>query len=487
MDESEQRNLGEQDAFDAFMSGDLPTPAASSDSGSARPVEPEAAAVAAEPEVPVAASDGVAEESGHGHESAHASHSQAGHSEAGHSHAGHSHAGHSHGPHRWLDFPLDATGRLLATAAGVALLIALIGTVVLWPSGDAEVPQVLSTVGVDRYTVEVTEVVTGDCYGAPSEIPCDTISFLRDDGVAGVYTQTNSEFTSPVAVGDRVVVADQAGLGVENEFRYYFLDFDRDAPLYWLAVLFAAAVIGLGRSQGVRSLVALLASFVILATFTLPALLDTDSPVLVAIVGSAGVAAVTFYLTHGITHLSTVALLGSLTSLTLTGVLAWIFVPAANLTGLSSEDSLFLIAGNAEINIQGILLAGMIIGTVGVLDDVTITQASAVAEIHAANPAAPSKRIYDSALRVGRDHIGSTTNTLVFAYAGASLPLLMLLTQAQLSLGDALTSETIAIEIVRSLVGGIGLIASVPITTALATWVVRQSAASPAEKAAAAD
>ncbi|MGI9624868.1 MAG: YibE/F family protein, partial [Acidimicrobiales bacterium] len=148
------------------------------------------------------------------------------------------------------------------------------------------------------------------------------------------------------------------------------------------------------------------------------------------------------------------------------------FTDATRLTGLSDEDSLFLLAAGEQIDLRGILLAGIIIGTIGVLDDVTVTQSAAVAEIHEADPTMSSGRLYRSALRVGRDHIGSTTNTLAFAYAGAALPLLLVLTQAQLNISTALTSEIIAIEIVRALVGGIGLVASVPITTALAAWAV---------------
>ncbi len=381
--------------------------------------------------------------------------------------------GHSHSsPPRWWDYPLDSAGKRLAIGAVVALGVALFGMIALWPDGDAEVPEVFNNVGVDRLDVRVDDVVREQCFATPVEIECDTITFRLPDGTTGSFQQTPSVYTPVVEPGDQIVVANQTDPNIDERFRFYFLDFQRAKPLLILAGIFAAAVIVLGRSQGVRSLVALAISAVILVMFTLPALLETSSPVLVAIVGSAGVATVTLYLTHGVTHLSTVSLLGSLASLGLTGTLAWIFVEATNLTGLSDEDALFLLAGDNEIDLRGILLAGMIIGTVGILDDVTVTQSSAVAELHDANPAMPRRRLYGSALRVGRDHIGSTTNTLVFAYAGAALPLLMLLAQAQLNLGWALTSEIIAVEIVRALVGGIGLIASVPITTALATWVV---------------
>ena len=388
---------------------------------------------------------------------------------------GHSHSGVNTGS-RWWDFPLDDTGRWLAAAAIATLALTVVGVLVLWPSVDAEIPAALGTVGVERLNVDVTTVVTESCVGNPdAPIQCETINFSLPDGSTGNFQQTPSIATPNIADGDPLVVADQ-GPDIDPSFRYYFLDFQRTTPLLLLAGIFALAVVVLGRLQGVRSLVALLISFGVLLWFTLPALLETSSPVLVAIIGSAAVATVTLYLTHGVNHLTTVSLIGSLASLSLTGFLAWLFVDAARLTGLSDEDSLYLLVGNDQLDIRGVLLAGMIIGTIGVLDDVTVTQSAAVAEIHHANPHMAPRRLYQSALRVGRDHIGSTTNTLVFAYAGAALPLLMLLTQAQLPLGRALTSEIIAVEVIRALVGGVGLIASVPVTTALATWVVRASA-----------
>ena len=390
---------------------------------------------------------------------------------------GHSHAQSS--PARWWNYPFNQAGIRLGIGALVALGVALVGTIVLWPDRTTEIPAVFQNVGVDRLDVTVEDVVREQCFATPVEIDCDTVTIRLPDGTIGSFQQTPSVYTAVIEPGDEIVVANQTDPNIDERFRFYFLDFQRTRPLLLLTGIFAAAVIILGRVQGLRSLVALGISAVILVGFTLPALLETSSPVLVAIVGSAGVATVTLFLTHGVSHLTTVSLLGSLASLGLTGTLAWFFVEATNLTGLSNEDALYLLAGNEAIDLRGILLAGMIIGTVGILDDVTVTQSSAVAELHAANPAMGPTRLYRSALRVGRDHIGSTTNTLVFAYAGAALPLLMLLTQAQLDLSRALTSEIIAIEIVRALVGGIGLIASVPITTALATWVVHAEPGKP--------
>lgn len=382
--------------------------------------------------------------------------------------------GHAHGPgaSKWFDFPLNGPGRRLAVLAGAIGTLTVVLMIVLWPSEDIEVPQVLAGSGVDRLDVTVDEVVETDCIGAPdSPVQCFSVRFATPEG-RGAFQLTPSVSTPDIDGGDRIIVADQ-GTDVEERFRYFFLDFQRERSLVILLLLFAGAVVVLGRLQGVRSLVALALSFVVLAVFTLPALLETGSPVLVAVTGSAAVAIITVYLTHGVTHLSTVALLGSLSSLTATGVLAWIFVRATSLTGLSDENGLFLLAGNDRIDLPGVLLAGMIIGTIGVLDDVTVTQASVVAELHEADRSTSARGLYVAALRVGRDHIGSVTNTLVFAYAGAALPLLLLFTQAQLSLGTILTSEIVAIEIVQALVGGVGLICSVPLTTALAAWVVR--------------
>jgi uncharacterized membrane protein len=156
-------------------------------------------------------------------------------------------------------------------------------------------------------------------------------------------------------------------------------------------------------------------------------------------------------------------------------VLAWIFVAGTHLTGLATEESGLLAASLSGVNLQGLLLGGIVIGSLGVLDDVTVTQASAVWELHQANPTYGFQRLYAAGLRIGRDHIASTVNTLVMAYAGASLPLLVLFTLASRKLGDVATSEIVAQEIVRTLVGSIGLVSAVPITTALAAFVADRS------------
>jgi uncharacterized membrane protein len=214
--------------------------------------------------------------------------------------------------------------------------------------------------------------------------------------------------------------------------------------------------------------------------FVLPALLQGESPLLVAIVGSAAVMFVILYLAHGVSAQTTTALLGTLASLVIIAILAGLFIEAARIVNLGTEEATFLQISASQVDLRGLLLGGVIIGSLGVLNDVTVTQASAVWALRAADPSASPRHLYRSAMRIGRDHIASTVDTLVLAYAGAALPLLLLFTLASRPVGDVVTGELVAEEIVRTLVGSIGLVASVPITTALAAFVASKAAATPA-------
>ena len=255
--------------------------------------------------------------------------------------------------------------------------------------------------------------------------------------------------------------------------QYVFADTERRSPLLLLLALFAVAVVVLGRWTGVRALLGLGLSLVVVTVFVLPALLDGRSALLVALVGSAAVMLIALYLSHGVSVQTSIAVLGTLASLSLTVVLAEVFVRASALTGLGSDETGLISATVANVDLRGLLLAGIVIGSLGVLDDVTVTQSSAVWELHLANPAASARELYRAGLRIGRDHIASTVNTLVLAYVGASLPLLVVYTLAGSQVGDVLTSEVVAQEVVRTLVGSIGLVAAVPLTTLLAALTVR--------------
>jgi uncharacterized membrane protein len=186
------------------------------------------------------------------------------------------------------------------------------------------------------------------------------------------------------------------------------------------------------------------------------------------------------YLTHGVNHRTNVAFLGTMASLALTALLAAIFVAATHLTGLVDETVSFLQLGSAEIDVTGLLLAGIVIGALGVIDDVTVTQVSAVWELHATDPDASARQLYRSAITIGRDHIASTVNTLVLAYAGASLPLLLILVTQAEGAGLLLNRELLAVEVLRALVGSIGIVAAVPLTTAVAAIVAARLTPMPA-------
>lgn len=255
--------------------------------------------------------------------------------------------------------------------------------------------------------------------------------------------------------------------------QYAFADVERTRPLLLLAGLFAAFVVVLGRWTGLRALFGLGLSLFVVVAFVLPALLSGSDALLVALVGSAAVMFTVLYLAHGVKVQTSIAVLGTLASLLLTVLLAEGFVRLTALTGLGSDETSLISATVGTIDLRGLLLAGIVIGSLGVLDDVTVTQSSAVWELHLANPAASAGELYRAGIRIGRDHIASTVNTLVLAYVGASLPLLVIYSLAQSSLGDVLTSEVVAQEVVRTLVGSIGLVAAVPLTTALAALTVR--------------
>ena len=393
-------------------------------------------------------------------------------------------AGHGHGR-----APESARLRraLLLVLAPFALAT-LIGLVVLWP--DAQ-PPAREGIGVADEVVRGTVVArrTFDCtpdLAPPPEDPGAPLPRCLEASVQLTSGPDRSVVRLRSVIGDSPIdmdVGTKLVLGVEAdaepEFRYRVIDVQRGRPMLLLGLIFVVAVVALGRWRGVASIVGLALSLLVLVKFVLPAVLSGANPLPIAVVGSAAIMFVAVFLSHGFGARSSVAVLGTLLSLLLTGVLAGAFVAASQFTGLATEEATFIRAVYGQVDVHGLLLAGVIIGSLGVLDDVTVTQASAVWELRAADPSASQRTLFTSGLRIGRDHIASTVNTLVLAYAGASLPLLLLFTVAGRPLGDVLTSEVIAQEVVRTLVGSIGLVASVPITTALAAFVaVREKALS---------
>ena len=276
--------------------------------------------------------------------------------------------------------------------------------------------------------------------------------------------------------GDRVFVdIFQDELGAET---VYVVDFVRNKALYLLAFIFILAVIIVGRAKGLRALVSLALSFVVIIKFILPQILAGRDPFLISLVGGLAIMAVIIYFTEGINRKSHIAIFSVLLSLLLTLILSVIFTNLARLTGLSQEDTIFLIGiGQVEINFRGLLLAGMLIGAIGVLDDIIVGQIETVARIKEANPSLSPRKIFMLAYKVGNTHLGAIINTLFLTYAGASLSLLLLFVihqESGLSLTRALNSEAVTTEVIRTMVGSIGVMASMPIATFLAAFGIKK-------------
>lgn len=275
--------------------------------------------------------------------------------------------------------------------------------------------------------------------------------------------------TRVFTAGDDVILLHMPADGGQGP-SYQLSDHDRSGSLWLVGAAFVLAVIAFGRWRGLTALVGLAVTFALLLWFLIPAILDGRPPLLTAIVCAAAIMLAVLYLTHGFTMSTSIAVIGTLGSLTLTGVLAMVAIDLTSLTGITDDSSLYLDL-SYRINTQGLLLASVIIGSLGILDDVTVTQAATVRELAHANPAYTLLQLYRAGARVGRAHVASVINTIILAYAGASLPLLLMFSVGSQPLGEVITTPVIAQEIVRSAAGTLGLIAAVPLTTALAALV----------------
>jgi uncharacterized membrane protein len=388
---------------------------------------------------------------------------------------GHGH-GHSPAP------PAGRRVRLLIAALLVPCALAtLVGMVLMWPAGGP--PTTARPVTQQPVHAEVVSATASDCSAGSGDGKCVALVVRMADGPMpgrDLVQVVPVEPGSPTfAVGDRVVLA-WSGADPNDPGSYQVVDFQRGAPLGWLAAIFAGAVLLLGRWRGLAALAALVLSFAVLLLFVLPSILAGHDPLAVAVVGSCLIMFVVLYLTHGPSARTSTAVLGTLLSLALIGGLGAAFSVAARLTGLDDQTSNLIATLGTGVDARGLLLAGVVIGALGVLDDVTVTQTSAVWELRRANPELGARALFGAAMRIGRDHVASAVNTLVLAYAGASLPLLLLFTLSGRALGDVVTTQDVATEVVRTLVGSIGLVASVPITTALAAMVASRESGSTA-------
>jgi len=275
--------------------------------------------------------------------------------------------------------------------------------------------------------------------------------------------------------GDKVIVSYNKDIDGNDVF--FVLDYDRSSPILWLSIIFVLSVLAVGRWKGLRSIIALIASFFVILKFIVPQILNGANPVLISVLGGIIILVFAIYLTQGINKKAHIANAALIISLFFTALLSLWFTKLSRLSGYSGEGTEFLLnMSQGGINLQGLLLAGILIGTLGVLDDVIISQVSTVEQLKQANPELSNRQIYIRSLKVGVDHITSMINTLFFAYAGASLPLLILFTQSDtigLNLSQAMNNEMIATEVVRTLLGSIGIIFSIPIANYLASYFLK--------------
>lgn len=364
---------------------------------------------------------------------------------------------------------------VLVLLAGT-LAATVVGVVSLWPDGAGReaVAEGAGQVGLtsERISAEVQAVREGSCSYSTADNPqnCRTVVLVPSTGPDAHTPVTLPEFNleqigyvPDPAPGDRIIV----GYEPSTDF-YFYADADRRATLWVMAGVFAVFVLVLGRFRGLRSLVSMVLTGLVLVGFVAPSILDGHAPLLVAVVAASIIAFAGFYLTHGPKPETTIALAGTLGSLGLTLGISALFFGAARFTGVATEEGAILSFVSGGIDLSSLLLAGAMIGALGALDDVTITQAATVAELRRADPTMRAPKLIAAGLRVGRAHIASTINTLLLAYVGAAMPLLLLFAVSDQSWGMVANSELIAVEIARTLCGSIGLVAAVPLTTALA-------------------
>lgn len=365
------------------------------------------------------------------------------------------------------------------TILRVLIMLALLGLVaymILPTLNGIDLPDVnMSAMGSETAKARVTEIIEDgevDLGGTMQRYQVARVELLEGD-YRGIVMEmdygkrqviSNNVYLQP---GDEILVT--VGSRPDGLLTVYFADFVRVNSILWLIAIFAITIIAISRWKGVRSLLSMAFSLAIIIGYIIPRILAGGDPLQVSIAGSIVLLGLTLYVTYGWNLKTHAAVVSMIIVLLITGALAGMFVVVTRLTGSGDENALFLIQMlNTQINLRGLLLGGMIIGALGVLDDLVTTQASAVFELHHANETFGFRPLFQSAMRIGQDHVAATVNTLVLAYAGASLPMLLMFSLGRGDYGKLVNFEFVAEEIVRTLVGSLGLIAAVPLTTAIA-------------------
>lgn len=359
-------------------------------------------------------------------------------------------------------------------------LATVVGLFLLWPSGEPTRAQQAAEIALppgmtypEGRVVSVEPLPCGGETGAQLQCATVVVEVLDGEG-AGDFQQIELSadvVAAGVEEGDTLVLTRDAG--ADGGASYGFFDYARGTPIVVLAIVFAVVVGLVARLRGLASLVGLAFAFFILFQFVLPGLLAEESPTLVSLVGSAAIMFVVLYLAHGFTARTTTALVGTLFGLTLVAVMGSVAVSVARLTGITNEETTTLHNFDPTLNFSGLVLAGVVVAGLGVLNDVTITQASAIWQLNEVSPELTWRELFTRGMAVGRDHIASTVYTIVFAYAGAALPLLLLFELYSQPFLVTLFSSVVAEEVIRTLVGAIALVLAVPLTTAVGAFFAK--------------
>lgn len=403
--------------------------------------------------------------------------------------------------------------RILAAVLIPLTLLTLAGMAMLWPSGSKEGISLANPYsaapGVTFDTGSIQSVVIENCMQGVAQQgqgqPGSDEQNQNQQGQSQQGSDCTFAFTepdkggSPVKVVINPDVAKSHGVKPGDQIRYLnlsnaqgasasqgspafiFVDFVRTLPIVLLALLYSAVVIAVARWRGLRALIGLVGAYFVLASFMLPGLVEGKPPLLLALVGSTVIMIGVLYFAHGFSARTSTALLGTMFGLGITALLAAWATGAANLAGVGNHEATTLVNTSANISISGVILCGLIISGLGVLNDVTITQSSAVWELYELAPGSSARKLFTSAMRIGRDHIASTVYTIAFAYAGAALPILIIVMLYDRPLADTLTSAELSEEVIRTLVGSIGLVLAIPVTTLIAVLVVKATGSGAAE------
>ncbi|MDO5747054.1 MAG: YibE/F family protein [Actinomycetaceae bacterium] len=403
---------------------------------------------------------------------------------------------HHHSEELNLDPQIRRKARIVLSAVIVPLLIAtLIGLLVLFPGGRSKIGVVPAAAkGVTQARGIVIDKPASQCLLAGGQIDGDLLQsavcaqITKGEG-SGLVVPVHlpPEYQATVVAGTKVKLLYDPN-AITAGTPYLFWDIERTLPIGLLALLYFFLVVGVAGKRGFAALVGLLLSSLVIIFFVVPALMAGESPMLVTLVGASAMMFLSVYMAHGVTIRTTTALIGTFLGLALTTLLAMYGVHEAGLTGASSEDALNLMTYFPKISLTAMLTCGIVIAGLGALNDVTITQASAVWELHEANPRMTKWHLFQRAMRIGRDHIASTVYTLAFAYAGTALPTLILAFMIDRPALDLLMSADISEEIVRTLVASIGLVLAIPATTfvgvMLVKWIQKDDAPSTSSAAA---